>query len=78
MRPFGLPFNFCVDFPFDAFRNTGRFGTPDVALPQRGIRALDFIVQSGGAGGAEQFAVSKIETLDAATAATNACAIVVR
>ena len=78
LLPFGLPFNFCVDFPFDAFRNTGRYGTPDVALPSRGIRALDFVLQSGGSGGAEQFAISKIETVDSATAAISPCGVVVR
>ena len=76
--PFGLPFDFCVDFPFAAFRNTGRYGPPDVALPSRGIRALDLVFQSGGAGGAEQFAVSKIETVDSASAAISPCRIVVR
>jgi hypothetical protein len=67
-----------VDFPFAVFANTGRYGTPDLALPSRGIRALDFVLQSGGAAGAEQFAVSKIETMDAATPAISPCPIVGR
>jgi hypothetical protein len=78
VQRFARPSSFCVDVPFAALVNTGRYGTADLALPSRGIRALDFIFQSGSAGGAEQFAVSKIETLDAATAALRACEIVAR
>jgi hypothetical protein len=76
MLPFGQPFNFCVDFPFSHFVTTGGYGPAEITLPGRGIRAVDFILQSGGAGGAEQFAISRIETLDAATAATSPCSIV--
>jgi hypothetical protein len=73
--PFLLPFNFCVDFKFSDFITTGGYGPADVTLPTRGIRAVNFILQSGGSGGAEQFAISRIETLDAVTAAASPCAV---
>lgn len=74
--PFLQPFGFCVDFPFSHFVTTGGYGPAEITLPARGIRAVNFILQSGGPGGAEQFAISKIETLDAVTAAASPCAIV--
>jgi hypothetical protein len=76
VQRFARPSSFCVDFPFSVLVNTGRYGPPEIALPSRGIRALDFIFQSGSAGGAEQFAVSKVETVDAATAGLSPCEIV--
>jgi hypothetical protein len=43
----------------------------------KGIDLLDFIFQSGSAIGANAFAITKIQTLDQATATTNPCMFVV-
>lgn len=66
---------FCVDFPF------ANFVTNAPGVPQdfagKGIDLIDFIFQSGSANGANAFAITKIQTLDQATATTNPCMFVV-
>jgi len=42
----------------------------------KGINAVDFIFQTGSAIGANEFAITKVETVDPTTAALNPCAIV--
>ena len=70
--PFLSPF--CVDFLFSNFI-TGAPNTPEDFAGQ-GLNALDFIFQSGSAIGANEFAITKIETVDPITAGANPCAIV--
>lgn len=70
--PFTSPF--CVDFPFSNFTPGIPGDTPD--FTQKPILLLDFVFQSGSAIGGNEFAITKIETLDSATAAEHACAIV--
>ena len=68
----GAPF--CVDFPFD------RFVTNSGPIPQafagQGIDMVDVVLQSGAAVGANAFAITKLETVSAATAAATPCAFV--
>ena len=75
--PLEMGLNFCIDLRFSSLRNTGRFGPAETALQTRGIRALTFIIQPGGPGGGEQVAITRIETVDAATAAARPCRRVV-
>jgi hypothetical protein len=74
--PLAMGQNFCIDLPFSSLVNTGRYGPAEIALQTRGIRALTFIVQNGGPGGGEQVAISRIETVDAASAAASPCRLV--
>jgi len=67
----GLPF--CVDFPFANFvTNVG----PPQQFATNGIGGIDVIFQSGSAIGANDFAVTKFETVTPATAAASPCAFV--
>ena len=75
--PLAMGLNFCIDLRFSSLVNTGRYGPPEISLQTRGIRALTFIIQNGGAGGGEQAAITRIETVDAATAAASPCRRVV-
>ncbi len=65
---------FCVDFPF------GSFVTNSGPIPQsfaaKGIDSIDVVLQSGAAIGANAFAITKFETVSAATAAAKPCAFV--
>ena len=70
--PFSSPF--CVDFPFSNFTPGIPGDTPDFAT--KPILLVDFVFQSGSAIGGNEFAVTKIETLDAATAGAHPCALV--
>ncbi len=64
---------FCVDFLFANFAT----GVPIMQdFAGKGIDAIDFIFQSGSAIGANEFAITKIETVSLATATANPCAIV--
>src|SRR5712692_918277 len=58
---------FCVDFLFTNFTSPG---TPQ-DFAGKGINAIDFVFQSGSAIGANEFAITKIETTDLATATAN-------
>jgi hypothetical protein len=66
----GLPF--CVDFPFSNFVSNTPGAEPNFA--SQGITYMDMIPQSGPAIGANNFAITKVETLDPATAAASPCA----
>ena len=65
---------FCVDFPFEGFVTNA--GPIPQSFATRGIDSLDFVLQAGAAAGANAFAITKIETVDAATAAASPCAFV--
>lgn len=72
-RPFISPF--CVDFLFSNFSPGLPNDTPDFA--GQGIAAIDFIFQSGGTPiGGNEWAITKIETLDSITATASPCAVV--
>lgn len=68
----GLPF--CVDFPFSNFVSNTPGAKPDFAA--QGINYMDMILQSGPIIGANNFAITKIETVDSATATAAPCAFV--
>jgi hypothetical protein len=68
----GLPF--CVDFPFSNFVSNTPGAKPNFAA--EGITYMDMILQSGPVTGANNFAITKIETVDSATAAGAPCAYV--
>lgn len=70
--PFTTPF--CVDFLFSNFTPGIPGDTPDFGT--KGILILDFIFQTGSAISGNEFAITKIETTDLATATVNPCAIV--
>lgn len=70
--PFITPF--CVDFLFANFLPGVPGDTPDFG--GKGILALDFIFQTGSAIGGNEFAITKLETVDPVTAANSPCAIV--
>lgn len=70
--PSGSPL--CVDFPFDTFVSGG--GAPQ-EFATKGIGILNLIFNSGSEIGASDFAVTRFETVDAATAAANPCAFAV-
>ena len=70
--PSTLPY--CVDFPFANFVSNTKSAKPDFAA--QGITYMDMVLQSGSAIGANNFAITKIETLDSATAAATPCAFV--
>ncbi len=70
--PFTNPF--CVDFLFANFAGGLPNDTEDFA--GQGIAVIDFIFQTGSAIGGNEFAVTRIETLDSTTAGANPCAIV--
>jgi hypothetical protein len=65
---------FCVDFPFSSFVSNTPGAKPDFAA--QGITYMDMILQSGSAIGANNFAITKIETLDSETAAVAPCTYV--
>lgn len=70
--PYTSPF--CVDFLYSNFQPGVPNDTPD--FPNKGILLMDFIFQTSSAIGANEFAITKIETLDAVTAGNSPCAIV--
>jgi len=70
--PATLPF--CVDFPFSEFVTNTPGAKPNFAA--QGITYMDMVLQSGSAIGANNFAITKIETLDPVTAAAAPCAFV--
>lgn len=70
--PYNLPF--CVDFLFANFLPGIPNDTAD--FPGKGIQALDFIFQTGSAVGGNEFAITRLEILDANTAAQKPCAVV--
>jgi hypothetical protein len=65
---------FCVDFPFSDFVSNTPGAKPNFAT--QGITYMDMVLQSGSVIGANNFAITKIETLDSATAAAAPCAFV--
>jgi len=68
----GLPF--CVDFPFNRFvTNAGQIPQ---AFASKGIDMVDLVLQSGAAVGANAFAITKVATVSAETAAAQPCAFV--
>lgn len=70
------PAPFCVDFPFDNFIKGGTSTKGLQNFAGDGIDFLDFIFQSGSAIGANDFAVTKIETVSPATAIASPCTFV--
>jgi hypothetical protein len=68
----GLPF--CVDFPFSNFLSNTPGAKPDFAA--QGITLMDMVLQSGPLIGANNFAITKIETVDPGTAAAAPCTFV--
>jgi hypothetical protein len=68
----GLPF--CVDFPFSNFVSNTPGAKPNFAT--QGISYMDMVLQSGPVIGANNFAITKIETVDSGTAAAAPCAYV--
>jgi len=64
--------SFCVDFPFDKFVTNA--GNIPQAFASKGIDMVDLVLQSGAAVGANAFAMTKVETVSAATAASALCA----
>jgi hypothetical protein len=76
--PAELGLNSCIDLPFASLLDTGPYSSAEIALQASGIRALTFIIQSGSPGGGEQMAITRIETLDAASAAASPCRVVAR
>jgi len=67
----GLPF--CVDFPFSHFVSNTPGAKPDFAA--QGITWMNMVLLRGPVG-ANNFAITKIETLDSGTAAAAPCAYV--
>ena len=65
---------FCVDFPFSNFVTNTPGAKPNFAA--QGITYMDMVLQSGSVIGANNFAITKIETLDSVTAAAAPCAFV--
>jgi hypothetical protein len=63
---------FCVDFPFSNFVSNTPGVKPDFAA--QGISWMDMVLQSGPVIGANNFAITKIETLDSVAAAAAPCA----
>jgi hypothetical protein len=74
LDPSPYTYPFCVDFLFSNFAPGIPNDTPDFA--GKGILSIDFVFQSGSAIGGNEFAITKIETLDPSAAAMNPCAIV--
>jgi hypothetical protein len=70
--PAGQPF--CVDFPFSRFVTNAGAIPPD--FPDKGVDSIDLVLQSGAAVGANAFAMTKVETVSAATAVAHRCAFV--
>jgi hypothetical protein len=70
--PYTSPF--CVDFLFSNFAPGVPNDTPDFG--SKGILLMDFIFQTGSAIGGNEFAITRIETMDPVTAANSPCAIV--
>jgi hypothetical protein len=68
----GLPF--CVDFPFANFVSNTHGAKPDFA--SEGITYMDAVLQSGPVIGANNFAITRIETVDPGTATVAPCAYV--
>jgi len=68
----GLPF--CVDFPFSNFLSNTKGAKPDFAT--QGIAYMDMVLQSGPLIGANNFAITKVETVDPGTAAATPCTFV--
>lgn len=65
---------FCVDFPFSGFvTNAGKIPQ---SFASKGIDSIDLVLQSGASVGANAFAMTKIETVDAQTAAERPCSFV--
>jgi hypothetical protein len=67
---------FCVDFPFDNFVTNA--GPIPQTFANKGIDAIDVVLQSGAAVGANAFAITKVKTVNAATAAATPCAFVAK
>jgi hypothetical protein len=67
----GLPF--CVDFPFSHFISNTPGAKPDFAA--QGITWMNMVLLRGPVG-ANNFAITKIETLDSGAAAASPCAYV--
>jgi hypothetical protein len=65
---------FCVDFPFSHFVSNTAGAKPNFAI--QGITYMDMVLQSGPVIGANNFAITKVETLDSVTAAAAPCAFV--
>jgi len=69
---FALPF--CVDFLFSNFVASPIGDTVDFA--GKGILVIAFVFQRGSAFGGNEFAITKIETLDSPTAASKPCQVI--
>jgi hypothetical protein len=67
---------FCVDFPFSNFVSNTPGAKPSFAA--EGITFMDMILQSGPVIGANNFAITRVETVDPVTAATTPCAYVAK
>ena len=72
----GRPTVLCVDFPFDNFV-TNTSPIPQ-AFTNKGIDAIDVVLQSGAAVGANAFAITKVKTVSTATATATPCAFVAK
>ena len=68
----GLPF--CVDFPFSNFVSNTPGAKPNFAVED--ISYMDMILQSGPVIGANNFAITRVETIDSSTATIAPCAYV--
>jgi hypothetical protein len=70
--PAGPALPFCVDFPFSNFVSNTPGAKPNFA--SQGITYMDMILQSGAVIGANNFSITRIETVDPGTAAAAPCA----